>query len=770
MSRFRLICLCSAVLAAMAAAVSVHAETKNKGDALNLSLVRRLDPGASTENEAGMTYFSSFEQIATPNESVKLIDDAEVRRGGVVLRADSITYTFSSDEVYANGNALVAKSGAVFEGPWLSYKLDAQTGQMPEAKFRYLPSSLRGSSEKVELLGDGQAKMCNAIITSCEEGSNAWWISAETLDVDQVDESATGHNAKLYIGGIPVFASPYLTFPISDKRRTGFLTPKFGMNSNLGVNLDIPWYWNIAPNYDYTITAKPMTKRGLMIANEFRYLQPSFGGEVKYEVLFKDRETDHYRYSLDIKHYQRFGENGPHLGVDYQKVSDNNYLSDFSTTIRESSENILPQNVWLSFNRTYWSSSLGVYKNQTLRPDNWWTEQPYEKEPEFNLSAFVADYHGFQFSSRLTATRFKMGDNDHIGRSASGDGDRTMINSSVSYPMQGSYWFLTPKAEYSMVWYSNIKNATADIDKSSHRMLPIFSIDGGLIFERNTTLFGRATDQTLEPRLFYVYIPYRDQSRMPNFESSDADLNFAELFSPNRYTGYDRISNANQLAGTLTTRFIDSETGEEWFNATVGQRYYFEDQKVGLFWSNPGTTQNKSDLLAATQFTLTKGLKAEMAIQYSSAWSKLSKATAGFRYHPQDHSTISLYYQYNYNPNDTRVEYYNTNIEQIDLGVQWPVKKDLYAVGRYNYSLRSKKVIESLIGLEYRAGCWILRGAIQRYVRSENRTTTNFFLELELVGLGSFGSSPIQALGEGIIGYQPIGPKPVEVGRYDYYE
>ncbi len=774
MSRFRLICFYASVLAAAVATDGLFAaETADSANkALDLSLARRLDIGSPTEKDDSPTYFSAFKQIGTPNEIIKLIDDAEVRRGGVVLRGDTITYTFSSDEVYSNGHALVAKGGTIFEGPWLTYKLDAETGEMPDAKFRYLPNSMRGTSEKIELEGDGKAKMCNAIITTCEEGSKAWWISADTLDLNQIDESGTAYNSALYIGGIPVIYSPYLTFPISEKRRSGLLTPTFGMNSNLGVNFEIPYYWNIAPNYDYTITAKPMTKRGLMIGNEFRYLQPSFGGTVKYDVLFKDKETKHYRYALDFKHYQRFGKSGPHLGVDYQKVSDDDFISDFSTDLRESSEDVLPQNVWLSFNRTYWSTSLGVYKNQTLRPEGRYVEKPYEREPQFNLSAFVADFHGFELSSRLTATRFKRGYKNTSYRANSGDGDRTMINSTISYPLQGSFWHLIPKAEYSMTWYSNLKNQARGIDEHSERMLPIFSIDGGLVFERNSNIFGKAMDQTIEPRLYYVYIPYRNQSRMPNFESSAADLNFAELFSPNLYSGYDRISNANQLSGTITTRFIDADTGEEWFNATIGQRYYFDDQKVGLWWGQVANTQNKSDLLAATQFTLVKGLKAEASIQYSSAWSQLAKVMAGFRYHPQEHSTISLYYQYNYNPTfDNRPEYDNYyNIKQIDLGFQWPVVKDLFAVGRYNYSLRSKKIIESLLGFEYRAGCWILRAAVQRYVRTENRTTTNFFLELELVGLGSFGSSPIKAIGEGIIGYQPVGPKPVEVGRYDYYE
>ena len=220
----------------------------------------------------------------------------------------------------------------------------------------------------------------------------------------------------------------------------------------------------------------------------------------------------------------------------------------------------------------------------------------------------------------------------------------------------------------------------------------------------------------------------------------------------------------------MTTRFIDSQTGKDWFSATVGQRYHFTDEKVDIYWNEINRKNLKSDIIGMTEFTLIKDWKAELGVQYSTLWKKFSKTTAGVRYNPAKYSNIGLYYRYNYDPTDTREAFYNSNIKQLDLSFQWPVTRDLYALGRYNYSIRDKKVIDSLIGLEYREGCWIFRSAIQRYVRSAGRTTTNFFFELELVGLGAFGSSPIEALQQSITGYQPLSPRPIEVGRYDYYE
>lgn len=778
MEAFRALPICTAValvlpLLAQAAEPQADNDGRIVGEyGLKLNVARRLGESAPTVDDEAPTYLTAYKIVGTPNEKLELFDDAEVRRGGSVLRGNTITYDYADDELVATDDALVARNGTIFEGPKITYRLDAQTGQIDDARFRYLPTQMRGTSDKVELLGEGKAKMCNAIVTTCREGEEAWWIKASTVDYDELDGSAVGRNARLYVGGIPVLASPYFSFPVGSERKTGFLTPRLGMSSTLGLNMDIPFYWNIAPNYDYTLTLKPMSKRGVLFGNQFRYLQPSFSGQLDYNVIFKDKETHDRRYGLAWKHFQRIGD--VTLGVDYQKVSDNDYLSDFSTTIRESSENILNQNFWLSYGQTYWSTSLGVYKNQTLQPGGHHVEKPYEKEPEFNLSGYVADFHGAVLSSRLTATRFRRGlsAKDAYGfRAQSGNGYRTLLNTSVSYPLMGSFWFLTPKVTYSITEYSDITDASSAIKKSSSRLLPIYSLDTGLIFERNTTVFGRETEQTLEPRLFYAYIPYRNQRHMPNFDSSEADLNFAELFTANKYSGYDRIANTNQLSAVLTTRYIDSQSGKEWFSATVGQRYYFTDQKVDLFWSTPGKTKNRSDVLAAAQFSLFEGWRLEGSVQYSTEWSKVSKTSAGIRYNPREFSTVSLYYRYNYNPRDKNADtFYNTNIKQVDFSFQWPLMKDLYGLGRYNYSFRDKKVIDSLLGLEYRAGCWILRGAVQRYIRSEGRTTTNFFLELELIGLGAVGSSPIEALSEGITGYRPVGPKPVEVGRYDYYE
>lgn len=741
----------------------------DQSTALRLGSASTLNEAAPDTSDETSTYLKAFKMEGAPDEVLILTDDAEVRRGGTTLKGDKITYTFSADEVHAQGNALVARSGAVFKGPELTYHIDAQTGSMPDVKFTYGPKRLRGESDNLEFVGEGKAEFCNAIITTCAEGDKSWWIEADKIDLDQNDEEAVGRHAKLYFAGIPLFYTPYLSLPITDKRRSGFLTPSFGMSSKLGVNAVIPFYWNIAPNYDYTATIHPMSKRGLLLGNEFRYLQPNFGGKLNYDILPDDRETGTNRYAISWNHYWKHSS-GLSFGSNYQKVSDDDYVNDFSNNLRESSVTVLPQNFWLSYGKTYWSTSLIVAKNQTLDIEGESYDKPYEKLPEFRLNGYVADYKGFVLSSNFTATKFKNGKIRWRGgyrQKNSGDGSRTMLNSSISYPLKGAAWFITPKVEYSMTWYNmDIDPINKQfVNKHSSRFLPIFSIDSGLVFERESVLFGRNTEQTLEPRLYYVYIPYRNQSRMPVFDSSEADLNFGQLFSPNIYSGWDRIGEANHLSATLTTRFLDGDSGKEWFNATIGQRYYFEDQRVHLGFNNTTPEKMKSDVLLASQFSLIEGLKLEAGARYSTLNERWSKVSIGARYHPKQHSTVGLYYRYNYAPNDP-----DNDIKQLDFNFQWPITEDLYALGRYNYSFRDKKGIESILGLEYRAGCWTIRGAVQQYTTSSSDKNTSFFIELELLGFGSFGISPIEALKDNIIGYQPLGPKPTEVGRYDYYE
>ncbi|MGH6610288.1 MAG: LPS-assembly protein LptD, partial [Burkholderiaceae bacterium] len=297
------------------------------------------------------------------------------------------------------------------------------------------------------------------------------------------------------------------------------------------------------------------------------------------------------------------------------------------------------------------------------------------------------------------------------------------------------------------------------------RTLPILSLDTGLIFERNTGWFGRAAQQTLEPRLFYAYIPYRNQSTLPNFDSALADLNYAQLFTENIYSGSDRISEANQLTAALTTRILDSETGAERLRAAIAQRYYFSEQRVSLPGETP-RTNNATDVLAALSAQLGRSWAIDFAAQYAAERGELVRGTAGARWQPRRASVLSAYYRYQ----AKSLAGPDSSISQIDLSGQWPLSNRWYAVGRFNYSIQDKRLIDTVAGFEYQQDCWLLRFVVQRFATTAQTATTNFYLQLELNGLTSVGASAANLLRRNIPGYQLLNPLPREPGRFEFYE
>lgn len=709
---------------------------------------RQLDEGPRTGQPVGTTFARARRIEGTIEDRIVLEGDAEIRREGTVLRGDRITYTQATDEVNIDGNARVFRDGAVFAGPRLDFRVEAQTGAMPDANFTYAPRRGRGDASLVEFLGNQQARMSEARFTTCAPGDDAWWIQAEKLEFDGIEESATASTAKLYFKGVPILASPILGFPIGDRRRSGFLTPSLGLSSTLGTDIRVPYYWNIAPNYDYTIAPRLMSRRGVLFENELRFLQPTMRGTLVYSTIPEDRELDRSRDHTSVR-YEYAGPNGFAGGINYNRVSDDNFFVDFSESIVGSSNKVLPQDAFVAYNQAYWNAALRVTKNQTLQDPLAPVAKPYERVPQATVTGYVADWRGFEVSATADGTRF-----DHPTLET---GERYVMDSRVAYPWLAPGWFVVPRARAITRAYS-LDPVRHPADPSRTVTTPIASLDAGLIFDRPVSWFGRSAQQTLEPRVFYTYIPYREQSDLPNFDSALAELNYAQLFSENIYSGYDRVAEANQLTFALSTRVLDDETGAERLRAAIGQRYYFSQQRVTL----PGETPRSgdaTDLLAAVTAQLGGSWAVDLAAQYSTEGSELVRATAGARWQPRRASVISAYYRYRAG-----------DIDQIDVATQWPLSSRWYAVGRFNYSLRDSRVIDTLAGFEYKADCWVMRVAAQRFATATDQATTNLYVQLELSGLTSVGTNVVEQLRRNIPGYQMLNPLPRQPGRFDYYE
>lgn len=700
----------------------------------------------------GAAYVRAQRIEGSPDDALILIGDAEVRRGGTVLRGDRITYTRATDEVKVEGNARVARDGAVFAGPSLRFNIDAQTGEMPQASYSYAPRRLRGESRSLEFLGEGKSRMTGARMTTCQPGDEAWWVKAERIDLDDRDRTATTSGMRIVFQDVPIMAAPWFAFPIGDERKSGFLTPRMGVSSTLGVDVSLPYYFNLAPNYDYTLTPRLMTKRGLMVGNEFRYLLPTSNGKLLYDVLPHDRETGEKRDAVSLQ-TQYSSPIGLSAGINYNRVSDDKFLTDFSTNIISSSQTVLPQEAFVAFGKVYWNTSLRVTKNQTLTLPGVPFAKPYEREPQATLTGYLADWNGLELRSGLDSTRFV-----HPNLP---NGTRTIAGASAAYPYLRPGWFVIPKASYMATWYSVDPGVYSKLATSASRYLPIASLDSGMIFERNTSWFDRGVTQTLEPRLYYAYIPYRDQSALPNFDSALSDFNFAQLFTENVYSGYDRIGDANQLSATVTTRLLDDSTGEEWVRAAIGQRYYFSPQQVTLP-GIPARAGDSTDLLFGVTARVGRQWTTDISAQYSTQFNQWVRNFAGVRWQPRPASVVGVYYRYQKQP--------GSQLDQIDATIQWPITNKLYAVGRYNYSLLVNKPIEALAGFEYKADCWVFRAVAQRFTTSAQTQTSSFYVQLELNGLGGLGVSPLETLRRNIPGYQTLNPLPENQGRYQFYE
>ena len=465
---------------------------------------RQLDERAAPgQQPAGTTFARALRIEGTIEDRIVLEGDAEIRRGGSVLRGDRITYTQATDEVNVEGNARVFREGAVFAGPRLDFRIEAQTGTMPNASFTYAPRQGRGDASLIEFLGNEQARMSQARFTTCAPGDEAWWIQAERIEFDGPEESATASTAKLYFQGVPILASPILGFPVGDRRRSGFLTPSLGLSSTLGTDIRTPYYWNIAPNYDYTIAPRVMSKRGVLFENELRFLQPTMRGTLVYNVIPDDRELGRSREQTSIR-YEYASPSGFAGGINYNRVSDDTFFVDFSESIVGSSNKVLPQDAFVAYNQAYWNAAVRVTKNQTLQDPLAPITPPYERVPQALLNGYVADWRGFEASALLDGTGF-----DHATLEA---GDRYVADVRVAYPWTAPGWFVVPRARIVSRTYS-LDPALHPVDSSPTVTTPMLSLDSGLIFERNTTWFGRPSQQTLEPRIFYAYIPFKRPER-----------------------------------------------------------------------------------------------------------------------------------------------------------------------------------------------------------------------------------------------------------------
>jgi LPS-assembly protein len=669
---------------------------------------------------------------------------AELTQDELSIFAGQLRYNQEFGRLEAQDGVRLQQGVDRFFGPRLSYETLGDTGTFESPGFLlYRDVIARGSAARLDFLGKGRYRLTEARYTTCAPNQDDWVLQADRLDLDYVEEEGRADYPRLRFFDLTILAAPFATFPLENRRKSGLLTPYYSNSTTRGLELGVPFYWNIAPEYDATLTPVFMTKRGSMLKNEFRYLHRRNTGDARLELMPEDKAAQIDRFGFSWQHEQTLLP-GLVGRLDYNKVSDDLYFVDLASQVRQSSTGNLPQDGYLLYSGSTrvgaYTAQARVQRFQTLQDPNAPIVPPYERVPQLNFTATVNDIGGLA-DSALPAEYVRF-HHETLVR-----GSRLSANPTLSLPVLAPGYFFTPKIGARYARY-NIDNPTPGLLRTPGITVPWLSIDSGLVFERPARYFGLDLAQTLEPRLFYVYIPYRDQSGIPLFDTALADLNFAQLFTENRFVGGDRFGDANELTAALTTRFLDAG-GQEAFRATVGQRFYYKEERVSLTPGSGLRTYDNSDVLASIGGRLFRHITLDATTQYNPRLGRAERYNAAARYAPEPGKVLSASYRFN-----------RDLLRQIDVSGQWPVAPGWFAVGRYNYSLLDRRLVDGLAGLEYNAGCWVFRAVLQRIQAAAQVSSTAFFFQLEFNGVGQLGTAQVvDLLKRNVSGYSVTNPK-----------
>jgi LPS-assembly protein len=693
--------------------------------------------------------------------------NAELRQYGSVMTADRLVYRDQEEEVEGTGNVHLWRDDDKMSGPHMKLKLNDSTGVFDSPTYSvtrvplnsndkptHLAITGQGKAERLDFEGEDRYRMTNATYSTCPAGSGDpdWFARVSDIALDYTEERAVAHGATVYFEGVPILYSPWMSFSLNNQRESGFLSPSIGSTTQGGGEFTVPFYWNIAPNMDATVAVREMSKRGVQWQGEYRYLGANYHGEVTGEYMDRDKVFGKSRDALSILHSQNFGD-GFSGNVNINHVSDDTYFTDLSNRLTNISQTNLMREGDLSYSGGWWGATVKVQRFQTLQdPAQPPVAVPYERLPQVSLTATRPDLpFGLTLAAAGDYVDFSLP--KAVPTQAQVEGKRATFYPQLSFPFQTAAFYVTPKIGFSSTHYM-LRQQTIGVPEKLTRNVPITSVDSGMTFERDTNWFGGDMIQTLEPRFYYLRVPFRDQSQIPVFDTGVADFNFAQIFSENIFTGGDRIADANQATVGLTSRLIDPATGTELFKAMIGERYYFTDQRVTLPGIAP-RSRSIADFLAALTGKMTHDLSLDVALEYDTQDKRMQRYDASVRYQPEIDKVLNAGFNYDRNQRN-QLANGGTSLNQIDVSAQWPLFGHWYGVGRYNYSFSDRRVVESVAGFEYNGSCWVGRVVIQRLGTAIGRSNSSLFFQLELNGFSQIGSSPITLLKRNIPGYSRV--------------
>ncbi|HPQ95067.1 MAG: LPS-assembly protein LptD [Thiothrix sp.] len=653
--------------------------------------------------------------------------DVHLSGRGSAISADEVTWNQNSGAVSARGNVYLKNGKFVLRSQAVDYNLNDGSGEISQTDYLLNSGSGRGSSARLVQHAGGSTEMHSATYTTCPPGVDSWRLEADRIVLDHETEQGKARNVRLKFMDTTVLYLPGFSFPLSNRRKSGLLTPGMGTSEKSGLELAVPYYFNLAPNYDLTTTPHLLSKRGIQIENEFRYLFNQHEGQLDYALLPHDNQRDgDSRYYFNIDHNTHFAPERT-LTLKAEGVSDTDYFNDLGSSLASSSIVTLERTLeYTDSSHNGWYFSALAQSPQVLDSN----AEAYARLPQLNLTYEPAtDKNAIHWKASAEYARFT--------HSQSTNGQRADLALEASRRYENSYAWLQPaiKLQHTSYWLDR------DQDNRISRTLPTAAVDYGLIFERPLKTGNRI--QTLEPRIFYTYTPFRNQDDIPVFDSSEKSLSYSQLFSSNRFTGKDRIADANRLSSSLTTRIQDPDKGREVFRASIGQMRYFADRRVTLPDSSIQTSP-RSELVLETAGELNDATHMTATAFVDTRQKQVSATRLRLNYRDHKERILNLGYS------KREGEY-----EAAQFSFATPVTDTWKAFGAYEADLENGRMLEVLGGFEYGGCCWNGRMAARKYLISDNQTYDDaLFLELELKGLGDFGNGTRDLLKNRIYGYE----------------
>ncbi|MEJ2140234.1 MAG: LPS-assembly protein LptD [Gammaproteobacteria bacterium] len=658
-----------------------------------------------------------------------------MRSGDMSLEAASASYDRKSGVFLAEGGIAFRNGASRVSGESVRYDATQGLFTFTDGDFELPFTPARGSAASMELSRTGYLQLEKVVYTSCPAGNNDWLLKARSLKIDAESGRGTARGASLRFKNVPFLYVPYFTYPVTDERKSGLLFPKVGSSNQRGFELETPVYWNIRPNMDATFIPHYMGKRGLQLGTEYRFLTRRHDGILWGDLLPNDDETGEDRWQYDVR-TQSFLPWAWRSTIKATGVSDDNYYEDMTSSRQLSSQTNLERKLDLEQYTRNWSLFLRVRDFQTIDPEILPEDEPYAQMPQL-----VADGSwrngllGLDYKLGTEAVYFHRKDNINETKP---NGARLHVQPEVALPLEYNGFYLTPEIALDYAGYQ-LDGLPAGQNDSPSRSAPIANIDSGAIFDR---LAGKSNQLliTLEPRVQYTYIPFRDQSDIPIFDTIVPDFNLVQLFRKNRFIGYDRLGDTNQLSAGITSRVLDSSGGRQLLALTIGQTRYFETGQVTLSDDDPETFDT-SNYIAELSIRAWRNWTAGVELQYDATNDRTARTSARVQYKPDDSKAINLGYRY-----------VRESLEQVDVAAAWAISEQWSAIARYNYSLLEDKPLDQFVGLEYESCCWAIRVLGRRSVaRSTGQSDSSISFQFELKGFSNVGSSSITGLERDIL-------------------